>query len=221
MKRLRKKNRHLKRSNESLNNQNVNTSIVDTNINTPTVVTNVDTNVNTSIVDTNINTSTIDSNVNDSSSSYTQQNESNNNSITVKDSNDTLLISEKEKKVYLPYSKEDVDAYLEHSSNKYSSVEEVVENEFILPINYFTDFTPATRFREAFALYRDREGKTTIESFAFAIKAMKNGRLQPAVVAACKNEKVYNDYITHLQKNDLENFSHFKIEYQVTPAYKK
>lgn len=193
MKRSRKKNRHLKRSNESFNNQN----------------------------NQNINTPIVDTNVNDSSNCDTLVNESNDNSKTTKDSNDTLLISEKEKKVYLPYSKEDVNAYLEHSSNKYSSVEEVVENEFILPINYFTNFTPATRFREAFALYRDREGKTTIESFAFALKVMKNGKLQPAVVAACKNEKVYNDYITHLQKNDLQNFTHFKIEYQVTPAYKK
>ncbi len=134
--------------------------------------------------------------------------------------NDTLLISEKENKVFLPYSMDDVQQYLTAFSDKYSNARDVIENEFVVPLNYFTAYSFAARFREAYALYRDREGKSAVESFIFAFKTMKIGNLQAAIIAACRNERVFNDYLTHLRRDDLENFHHFKIEYQITPLVK-
>ena len=137
-----------------------------------------------------------------------------------KEENNTLLISDHDEKVYLPYSKEDIDLYLDMFKDKYSSAKEVVDNEFTFPLKYYTSISYAARFREAFALYKDREGKTTFESIKFAFKQMKKSNLQPAIIAACKNLKIYNDYIYHLDNNDTLGFSYFKIVYNITPTLK-
>ena len=134
------------------------------------------------------------------------------------DGNDTLLISERESKVLLPYSKKDIDTYLYEFSDKYTSAKEVIDNEFTYSLKYFSNFSRAARFREAFALYKDREGKTTFESLAFAFKTMKISNLQPAIIAACRSERVFKDYLDHLNNNDLENFKYFKIEYKLSPS---
>ena len=134
--------------------------------------------------------------------------------------NHTLLISEEESKVFLPYSQKDITSYLNRFSNKYTTANDVIKNEFTYSLKYFSHFSKAARFREAFALYKDREGKTTFESISFAFKVMKISNLQPAIIAACKSERVFNDYLNHLEDNDLENFKHFKIEYKLTPISK-
>lgn len=137
-----------------------------------------------------------------------------------KEENDTLLISNFDEKVYLPYSKEEIELYLDMFSDKYQTAKEVVDNEFTFPLQYFSETSYLARFREAYALYKDREGKSVIESIKFAFKQMKNSSLQPAIIAACKNLKIFNDYISKLEKNDLLNFKHFKIVYNITPALK-
>ncbi len=135
--------------------------------------------------------------------------------------NDTLLISDQDEKVFLPYSKEDIDLYLDMFGDKYNTPQEVIDNEFTYPIKYFTTMSYTARFREAFALYKDREGKTTLESIIFAFKQMKNSSLQPAVIAACKNVKIFNDYLYHLKKDDSFGFKYFKIVYNVTPSIRE
>lgn len=132
--------------------------------------------------------------------------------------NNTLLISEKDCKVFLPYSKDDINNYLENFSDRYSTAKEVIDNEFTFSLNYFSNFTLAARFREAFALYKDREGKNTIESLSFAFKVMKMNNLQPAIIAACKSERIFKNYLEHLENNDVTSFPYFKIEYRVTPS---
>ena len=134
--------------------------------------------------------------------------------------NDTLLISEKDNKVFLPYTMDDINDYLNNFSYKYSTAQNVIENEFVLPLNYFDNFRFAARFREAYALYKDREGKTTLQSISFALRIMKIGNLNPAVIAACKNEKILNDYIEHLENNDLQNFTYFKVSFRINPSTK-
>ncbi len=137
-----------------------------------------------------------------------------------KENNDTLLISNHDEKVYLPYSKEEIDLYLDMFSDKYKDAKDVVDNEFTFPIQYFSETSYLARFREAYALYKDREGKSTLESIKFAFSQMKNTSLQPAIIAACKNLKIFNDYIAHLEKKDISGFKHFKIVYNIVPALK-
>lgn len=132
--------------------------------------------------------------------------------------NNVLLISEKDNKVYLPYTMDDIHNYLQNFSSKYSTAQNVIENEFVLPLNYFNNFHFAARFREAYALYKDREGKTALQAINYAFKIMKIGNLHPAIIAACKNEKILADYIEHLENNDLQNFTYFKVSFKINPS---
>ena len=51
--------------------------------------------------------------------------------------NTTLIISEKENKVYLPYKRTELKAYMSQYPTEYYSYKNVIEKEFILPLNYF------------------------------------------------------------------------------------
>ena len=134
-----------------------------------------------------------------------------------KEENDTLLISNFDEKVYLPYSKEEIELYLDMFSDKYQTAKEVVDNEFTFPLQYFSETSYLARFREAYALYKDREGKSVIESIKFAFKQMKNSSLQPAIIAACRTLDELDVYIDCLDKNELEDFKIFKIKYELYP----
>ena len=102
--------------------------------------------------------------------------------------NNTLIISEKDNKVFLPYRVEEVNAYLEQFPDQYSSFESVIAKEFILPLNYYMSHPVLSRFREAYSLCRDREAKPIFESLKYGMDMMFNRRLNPAIIAACKTQ---------------------------------
>ncbi len=131
--------------------------------------------------------------------------------------NHILLISEDDRKVFLPYTAEEIEEYLRNYPDKYSDEYDVIRNVFILPLGYFNNFFYATRFREAYALYKDREGYPSIPAIASAFKIMSIKNLHPAIIAACKNEKILKDYLHHLEIGDLENFTYFEINYRMNP----
>ncbi|MBR3163474.1 MAG: hypothetical protein IKF17_05195 [Clostridia bacterium] len=138
-------------------------------------------------------------------------------SENIKEDNDTLLVSEKDSKVYLPYSKEEVLEYLEQYPKQYKSFSDVVNQEFIFPIDFYIKHPIIARFRETYALIRDRESKAIIDAFKMAMDTMFHHDLNPAIIAACKSQKQLEKYITCLEKKKLEEFNDFKIKFEVTP----
>ena len=147
-------------------------------------------------------------------------NDNNNNEKDyILEDNNVLLISEKKGKVFLPYTIDEVESYLKMFPNKYETYEDVIKCEFILPLKYFQGaFTFTARFREAYALYRYREGKTTVESALLATKIAKKSDLHPAIIAACRSEKVLKNYIKKLDSNKLSEFKDFEIEFKINPT---
>lgn len=137
----------------------------------------------------------------------------------IKENNNVLLVSEKDKKVYLPYSKEEVLEYMKQYPNKYSSFNDVVRNEFIFSSDIYLKHTLASRFRETYSLMRDREAKTILESFKYAIDIMFHYDLNPAIIAACKTQEQLENYIKCLEENNLSNFKDFEIRFEVTPLH--
>ena len=131
--------------------------------------------------------------------------------------NNTLIISEKDNKVFLPYRVEEVNAYLEQFPDQYSSFESVVAKEFILPLNYYMSHPVLSRFREAYSLCRDREAKPIFESLKYGMDMMFNRRLNPAIIAACKTQDRLSHYLNCLEKNDLKNFTDFEIKFEMNP----
>lgn len=130
--------------------------------------------------------------------------------------NTTLIISEKEGKVFLPYHVNELKAYLDEYPEEYNSLTDVVNQEYIIPISKYKN-PRSSRFRETYALMRDIEMKSIIESFKKSFGVMLNSNLNPAIIAACKSEHQLNNYIYCLEHNKLNEFKDFKIIFEMVP----
>lgn len=130
--------------------------------------------------------------------------------------NKTLLISEETQKVYLPYSIEDVMKKLNNSENGYQTVDEVVKNEYTLPLTNFK-MPIISRFREAYRFMRTKEHSSVYAAVDLALELMFNSNLNPAVIRASKDLKELNIYLDCLYENELDKFDCFKIVYKVLP----
>lgn len=139
------------------------------------------------------------------------------NDLDIKD-NDTLIISETSNKIYLPYTASEVTKIYNSFSDKFTSYKDVINKEFILPLNMFSKHPSIARFRESFSLVRNKEMKSLIDSLKYSFDLMFNYNLNPAVIAACKSKKELDSYLEALKKNDLDSFKIFKIKYEISPA---
>lgn len=133
----------------------------------------------------------------------------------VKDNN-TLIISDSNKNVVLPYKVADLEEKLKNSK-KYKSLKEVIQNEYTLPLETFKNPTKS-RFREAFQLIKKREHGSLKEAIELGFELMFQSDLNPAVIAACKDLDELDIYLDCLDDNELDKFSCFKIEYNVPPT---
>lgn len=137
--------------------------------------------------------------------------------FTINSSNDTLLVSEKENKVFLPYKESEINLYLEQYPHDYKSFEDVVKKEYILPLDFYLKHPVLARFRETYSLIKDREGKSVVDSFKYAISIMLRYELSPVIIAACKTQAQLEDYLECLSKNKLDQFTDFKIKFEINP----
>ena len=131
--------------------------------------------------------------------------------------NNTLIISEKDNKVFLPYTVSEIQSYMEKYPKEYKSLEYVINKEFILPLDYYTKHPSLARFREAYSLIRDREAKSVFDALKYARNIMFKYDLNPAIISACKTEEALNLYIECLENKDLSKFNLFKIEFRLNP----
>lgn len=132
--------------------------------------------------------------------------------------NKVLIISEKDEKVYLPYRKTELKAYLSQYPSEYYSYKNVIEKEFILPLDRFMNNQNLARFRETYSLYRDREASSSFTAFNQALKLSFKSNLNPAIIAACKTKKQLSNYILCLNENKTEDFTDFEIIYDMHPS---
>lgn len=138
------------------------------------------------------------------------------NSEQVKD-NPVLVISEKLKKVFLPYYKHEIDLYLEQYPHSYKSAQDVINKEFVLPLDHYMHHPVVARFRETYALIRDRESKSILDALKYALDIMFHYALNPAIIAACKTQDQLEHYMDCLEKNKLDEFNDFEIRFEVAP----
>lgn len=131
--------------------------------------------------------------------------------------NNTLIISEKDNCVFLPYTVDELNSYLTSFPDDYSSLTSVINKEFVLPLNYFSKHPTLARFREAYSLMRDKEAKSVFESLKYSSNIMLKYDLNPAIISACRTENTLNHYVDCLESNKLDNFNAFKIEYRMNP----
>ena len=132
--------------------------------------------------------------------------------------NKTLVISEEDGKVYLPYTKAEVKEDM--TRNKGKKISELIEQNYILPLDKFKNSMKA-RFREGYNLMYKKEGKSRKSAIFLGLELMFESNLHPAIISACKNLEELDIYLDCLEDNELEKFSCFKIIYKSLPTLRK
>ncbi len=131
--------------------------------------------------------------------------------------NRSLIISEKDDKVYLPYYASDIQQSLLKSN--YETCDELIENDYIFPLKKYKS-PIVSRFREGFKLMREKEYESFGTSVAFGLKLMNNYKLHPAVISACRNIHELNSFLDYLEDGSIGSFDIFDIKFDVTPVEK-
>lgn len=174
--------------------------------------------------DENSNTSTTEIapenkiDVNESKNDNSTSEETTTESISIQEN--TLIISEKTKKVFLPYKFSSLETVFKNNPNEYTSIEDVIRKDFIIPLDLFK-IPSVSRFRESFKLMRDKENKSFKESLDLAIELFFNYNLHPAIISACRNLDELDIYLDYLVDNETHKFNCFNIIFEVAPAISK
>lgn len=132
--------------------------------------------------------------------------------------NDTLLISEEEQKVFLPYTVEDLERDI--VENDELTVAEIIEKKHTIPLKNYKNPMKA-RFKEGFNLMRYKENKSFREAVMLGLELMFESNLHPAIISACRDLQELDIYLDCLDDNELEKFSCFKIVYKAMPMLAK
>ena len=132
----------------------------------------------------------------------------------------TLIISEEQKKVILPYTINKVIEILLNNNKEYSSLQDVIDKLYTKPINYYR-FSAIARFRETYKLVKEREHGSKTKALELAFELLLNYNLHPAIITACKNLDELDIYIACLEDNTLDEFEFFDIKYEIPLAISK
>ena len=133
------------------------------------------------------------------------------------ETNDTLLISELKGKVILPYTRAEVIELLRSNPSKYESAQDVISKEFTKDFVEYQHQALA-RFREAYELVTKREHYSKLDGINLGLEMFGKRLLHPAIITACRSLDELDVYIDCLEKNEVDDFRIFEIEYELTPA---
>lgn len=132
----------------------------------------------------------------------------------------TLVISEKEKKITLPYYKKDIINYIKNNNLSDTTINDVICQNYTIPLSNYSNFIKS-RFCEAYKLIRLKEHGSIKEALDLASELAFNFKLHPAIITACKNIKELDIYLACLEYNELKSFKYFNIVFELSPKIKK
>lgn len=130
--------------------------------------------------------------------------------------NNTLIISEKDNLVYLPFKVEDLKKEFLEKEKKYTGLIDLINHEYIYPISKYRN-TVTSRFREAYSLMVNKEKSSALSGLELGLELAFNYSLHPAVITACKSLDELDDYLDALDAKDMSMFKDFKVEFEVLP----
>lgn len=134
-------------------------------------------------------------------------------------SENTLIISEKQKKVILPYKISHIEYILKNNSI-YDSIDDVIDKLYTKPISYYK-VSPIARFKEAYKLVKEREKGSKFKALSLAFELLGNYSLHPAIITACKSLDELDIYLACIEENALDDFKFFNIKYEVPLSISK
>ena len=128
----------------------------------------------------------------------------------------TLIISEKEQKAYLPFFYKEIKNIYEKYNNKYKTMQDVINELYIIPLDKFKN-SAISRFREAFNLIRNKEKGSVIKALDLGLELMFKYELNPIIIAGCRNLDELDIYLDCLEEKELNDFKCFEIKFEVMP----
>ena len=138
-------------------------------------------------------------------------------SLTLENLQDNSVLKICENRVELPYTKKEIEQFMQNYPNEYKTVQDVIVKEFMMNISMFNKHPILSRFREAYYLCRNKEMMSILDSFNFAKGIMFRSEINPYIIAAVKSKKQFEDYIKCLEENKLDDYPHFKIVFEINP----
>ena len=130
--------------------------------------------------------------------------------------NNTLLISEIQNKVVLPFSVSELEKDLEENTN-YTDLQDIINRKYTIPLDKYKNAALA-RFKEAYNLMRKKENASITSSLDLALELTFNNLLNPAIITACKNLDELDIYLDYLSSNERDKFKIFDIKYEMLPT---
>lgn len=127
----------------------------------------------------------------------------------------TLIISETQGKVFLPYFITDLEEISKCNNNM--SFDEIIEQKYTLPISNFKALS-ISRFREAFKLARNKEKKSFKFAFDLGLEVLFDYNLHPAIIAACRTLDELDIYLDCLDSGETDKFECFNIKFEIPPV---
>ena len=132
----------------------------------------------------------------------------------------TLIISEIDKIVKLPFTIKELENILNKKPSSYSSVYEVIAKNYTIPISHYR-FSAFSRFRETYKLVVQKEHGSKKKAILLSLEMFANYNLHPAIITACKNLDELDIYLSCLEDNKLEEFKLFDIKFICLPTVEK
>lgn len=132
----------------------------------------------------------------------------------------TLIISEKNQNVVLPYTISELKQKLKDNNEQYQTLQDVVEKCYTRPLSVYKN-DPLSRFKESLSLIKEREKGSIKKAFDLGLELFFNSNLHPAIISACKNLDELDIYLDYLENGETQKFSCFNIVFDVAPLVVK
>lgn len=132
----------------------------------------------------------------------------------------TLIISEKNQNVILPYSLQDLKQKLNDFPNQYTTIQDVINTCYTKPLNSYKN-APISRFKESLNLIRKKENGTLKQALDLGLELFFNFNLHPAIISACKNLDELDIYLDYLENGETNKFNCFDIIFDIAPLVVK
>lgn len=130
----------------------------------------------------------------------------------------TLVISDLQGKVILPYTLADIQEIIQKDDeHKYTSISDVIEKLYTRPMKDYK-FSAIARFREAYRLMILKEHSSKFKALCLASELFVNYNLHPAIITACNSLDELDIYLACLEDGTLNEFNSFDIKYEIPPT---
>lgn len=132
----------------------------------------------------------------------------------------TLLISETQNKVVLPYTFAEIKEYMQTNPDENLTIQNVIDHAYTIPLNNYKN-SVVSRFSESFKLVRQKEKGSIKDALDLAFETAFNYNLHPAVITACDNINELDLYLACLEYNELDDFKFFNVNFEIAPTISK